>query len=544
MSRGKYIVLEGAQGVGKSTIASMVMHELQQLGIPARTMHEPDGKADATTKEIRRLTQDPKYPMNTRTEVLLYNAARSQSLEAVRAARYATSGDIVHRGPQLPYHAGQSSFMAEMTYIDYQRLNDIVSFAVGDMWPDLTVVLDAPVQMLHERVRQRGETERFDSLDAAMLERIRAGYLWEARQRNLPIVYATGRVDEVFRDVWQHIETTLDINTTATSEPVAVADLLAKSPAAKALQSKQASIEKTRVTTSYFIPQTLPDDIQCDYCDEIERIVGARRKLVGQLAHHLRTDDPAQHNDADAQKKALAILKPLLPVACTGESLRALIDTAERLELSSDVTGRLPAGFASSTETVQLTGCTPRNELDLLPAMLYESLDLPINEVKSTVAQWPYEVKSTLFQEYLRRYPTGKALAAAQYEWDFLTELTTLQDMPEALRATARLQLLTPRYGYTIPQEVEDAGLTDEYDDIFDQSLQLQSTLQARGYTAESQYATLLGHKQRWSLSSGYRDLTVIATNQSAPYTTKLAALLSEKHPLLEQSGRKQSNGS
>jgi dTMP kinase len=456
MSRGKYIVLEGPQGVGKTTLASMVVHELERLGIPARQMHEPDGQADPTTREIRRLTQDPSYPMNSRTEVLLYNAARSQSLELVRAVRDEGVVCVVDRS-YLSTLAIQ--FYGRNDIIDYQRLNDIIAFAVGDMWPDLTVVLDAPVQMLHERVRQRGETERFDSLDAAMLERIRAGYLWEARQRNLPIVYATGRVDEVFRDVWQHIETTLDINTTATSEPVAVADLLAKSPAAKALQSKQASIEKTRVTTSYFIPQTLPDDIQCDYCDEIERIVGARRKLVGQLAHHLRTDDPAQYNDADAQKKALAILKPLLPVACAGESLRALIDTAERLELSSDVTGRLPAGFASSTETVQLTGCTPRNELDLLPAMLYESLDLPINEVKSTVAQWPYEVKSTLFQEYLRRYPNGKALAAAQYEWDFLTELTTLQDMPEALRATARLQLLTPRYGYTIPPEVEAAGL-------------------------------------------------------------------------------------
>lgn len=541
MSRGKYIVLEGPQGVGKTTLASMVVHELERLGIPARQMHEPDGQADPTTREIRRLTQDPSYPMNSRTEVLLYNAARSQSLELVRTVRDEGVVCVVDRS-YLSTLAIQ--FYGRNDIIDYQRLNDIIAFAVGDMWPDLTVVLDAPVQMLHERARQRGETERFDSLDAAMLERIRAGYLWEARQRNLPIVYATGRVDEVFRDVWQHIETTLDINTTATSEPVAVADLLAKSPAAKALQSKQASIEKTRVTTSYFIPQTLPDDIQCDYCDEIERIVGARRKLVGQLAHHLRTDNPAQYNDADAQKKALAILKPLLPVACAGESLRALIDTAERLELSSDVTGRLPAGFASSTEPVQLTSCTPRNELDLLPAMLYESLDLPINEVKSTVAQWPYEVKSTLFQDYLRRYPNGKALAAAQYEWDFLTELTTLQDMPEALRATARLQLLTPRYGYAIPPEVEAAGLTDEYDDIFDQSLQLQSTLQARGYTAESQYATLLGHKQRWSLSSDYRDLTVIATNQSAPYTTKLAALLSEKHPLLEQSGRKQSNGS
>jgi hypothetical protein len=164
--------------------------------------------------------------------------------------------------------------------------------------------------------------------------------------------------------------------------------------------------------------------------------------------------------------------------------------------------------------------------------MLYESLDLPINEVKSTVAQWPYEVKSTLFQEYLRRYPNGKALAAAQYEWDFLTELTTLQDMPEALRTTARLQLLTPRYGYTMPPEVEDAGLTDEYDDIFDQSLQLQSTLQARGYTAESQYATLLGHKQRWSVVLSIAEIKHLKSFTAAAYEP-LIARVKEIHPLL-----------
>jgi thymidylate kinase len=47
-------------------------------------------------------------------------------------------------------------FYGRNDIIDYQRLNDIIAFAVGDMWPDLTVVLDAPVQMLHERARQRG----------------------------------------------------------------------------------------------------------------------------------------------------------------------------------------------------------------------------------------------------------------------------------------------------------------------------------------------------------------------------------------------------
>lgn len=530
MSRGKYIVLEGAQGVGKSTIASMVLHELQQLGISARTMHEPDGKADATTKEIRRLTQDPKYPMNTRTEVLLYNAARSQSLEAVRAAR--DSGDIVIVDRSyLTTLAVQ--FYGRGDIQDYQRLNDIVSFAVGDMWPDMTIVLDAPVQMLHERAKKRGETERFDNLSAETLERIRAGYLWEAKQRNMPVVYATGRVDEVFEAVWRHIALLLELERTTESEPTPIAAVLAKSPAAAVLSAKQ-NTEPSREPHTYYIPPSLPDDVQCDYCDDIERIVTNRRKLVQKLAAHMRAENTATQDETVAKKAALRLLRPLLPVACARDELRNLLRTTEPLELPTDIQKRLPNGFASSTERVRLVSYAPRNELDLLPSMLYESLDLPINEVKATVETWPYEVKSQLFLDYVRQYPNGKALTGATYEWDFLAEFGLLQDLPDEVRSRVKLQPLTPRYGYDVPTEIEAAGLSDDYDAIFDQSLQLQSTLQARGSTTESQYATLLGHKQRWST---VLPIGVIANGLAGnPALTRVMAdLLAEKHPILSE---------
>src|SRR6185369_13341280 len=115
-------------------------------------------------RAIRRLTQDPRYPMSTRTEVLLYNAARSQSLEVIRSA--------VENGVICLVDRSYLTTLAIQYYgrgdvPDYAAINDIINFAVGDMQPDLMVVLDAPASTLKERVRVRSNTERFDNLDEA-----------------------------------------------------------------------------------------------------------------------------------------------------------------------------------------------------------------------------------------------------------------------------------------------------------------------------------------------------------------------------------------
>jgi hypothetical protein len=151
--------------------------------------------------------------------------------------------------------------------------------------------------------------------------------------------------------------------------------------------------------------------------------------------------------------------------------------------------------------------------------------------VKATVETWPYEVKSGLFERYVRQQPEGKALAAATYEWDVLLALTVLTELPETIRANTMLQQITPRYGYDVPAEVEEAGLSNDYDDIFDQSLALHSTLQARGFTDEAQYATLLGHKQRWSLMTQPNDLR--STPKDSALAVPLLQRLHESHPLL-----------
>ena len=102
-------------------------------------------------------------------------------------------------------------------------------------------------------------------------------------------------------------------------------------------------------------------------------------------------------------------------------------------------------------------------------------------------------------------------------------------------------QPLSPRYGFEIPKLIEDAGLTDLFEQCFDLSLELYSLLQANGYEAEAQYTTLLGHKMRWKVTYNAREAFHLhelrTTPQGHPGYRKLVNTMHEQlksvHPLI-----------
>ncbi|HEY1064102.1 MAG TPA: dTMP kinase, partial [Candidatus Saccharimonadales bacterium] len=222
MNKGRYIVLEGPEGVGKTTQINELAHRLQAAGLPVRVLREPDSQSDLTARALRQLTQDPRYPMNTVTEVLLYNAARSQSLQVIKKSVEQGIICIVDRN-YLTTLAIQYYGRGDVP--DYDTINRIISFAVNGVEPDLTIVMDAPVSALKERAKHRGAGERFDNLDVEFLERVRAGYLWEAKQRNLPVVFATEDAETVSNTIWQLVSESLAARPTST-EPAAVKDII------------------------------------------------------------------------------------------------------------------------------------------------------------------------------------------------------------------------------------------------------------------------------------------------------------------------------
>lgn len=196
---------------------------------------------------------------------------------------------------------------------------------------------------------------------------------------------------------------------------------------------------------------------------------------------------------------------------------------------------------------VELTDVWPRNELDLVPDMLYEHSNLSLRQLQDEVGNWPYDRKVEVLKAYAgerlnRRHRPGRALEKAHYSWDLVCDYGIFRDLQRhRMVDDLEWQQLTPRYGYDIPKLVEDAGLADLFEECFDISLQLNSLLQRDGYALEAQYATLLGHKMRWKVTYNAREafhLHELRTSpQGHPGYRKLVLQMHDKvrevHPLL-----------
>ncbi len=210
---------------------------------------------------------------------------------------------------------------------------------------------------------------------------------------------------------------------------------------------------------------------------------------------------------------------------------------------------QLPDSHATETEAVQLVSYWPKNELSLVPDMLYEHSTLPLKDIEKAVSRWPTSKKKKTYTTYMgerlnRRHKPGRAIEKAHYSWDLICDYGIFRDLQRhRIVDDLQWQLLTPRYGYEVPKLVEDAGLADLFEACFDKSLNLYSKLQSAGYSLEAQYATLLGHKMRWKVTYNAREafhLHEIRTSpQGHPGYRKLVQEMHEKlskvHPLMAE---------
>ncbi len=539
--RGKYIVIEGAEGVGKTTQVKKLAEALRGIEIPVKVFREPDGESDITLQTIRKITQDPSYPMNSRTEVLLYNAARSQSLKKIKQAKADGFVCLVDRS-YLSTLAVQYYGRGDIT--DYERLNDIIEFAVGDMQPDLMVVLDAPVDVLTARKAQTGETERFDQLNSEFLERIRSGYLWEARQRNLPIVYAQGSADDVFKELWGLITPILALrgNHATPSKPMSVADIIQDiktnevSDAAESTEPDALSYEQIPTPVTFFVPPELNEDERAVYTGKLSQIIDGYAAMVKQLTAYLLGE-----NAADMPSVATAIaeryLRACQPFAVLGErQLRPNID--DTVKALSDKL--LPRNYSSVSEPVRLVGRTPRNELDSIGVVLYEHSDVSMSDIRALLEVLPYEAKSRLLNSDLGSEQADTLLRTVSYEWDMISSFTVYEAFTRLTGCEqAVLQAPSPRLGFDTPSIIDDAGLTDAYAACFDTSLELYSTLQASQQNRAAECAVLLGHQMRWSVTVTAEQLAKLAVvNDTFPeeiraFVSTIFDVLASAHPLI-----------
>jgi dTMP kinase len=175
MSKGLFITLEGGEGAGKSTQMAFVQHLLQQtLGAAGKTLHvtrEPGGTE--LGEQIRNLLLDHRQTaMDSDTELLLMFAARAQHLaQLIRPALSAGEWVLCDRFTDATY-----AYQGGGRGIDMTRIAALEDWVQGRLRPDLTLLLDLPVDVGMARAGQRGELDRFEREQQAFFEQVRQTY--------------------------------------------------------------------------------------------------------------------------------------------------------------------------------------------------------------------------------------------------------------------------------------------------------------------------------------------------------------------------------
>ena len=203
-----FITFEGIEGSGKTTQIGRLVKNLERHGIPLIKTFEPGGTRIG--KNIRRILLDSRnWNLSPMTELLLYIADRAQHVEEViRPALEKGKWVICDR-----YFDATVVYQGEARGQDMRLIRDLNETSTGGIQPDITFLLDSPVEMGLRRARRREKTfahERQDRFERERVEfhhKVREGYLMQAHlnPQRFIVIDAAQTKDEVEERIFQHI---------------------------------------------------------------------------------------------------------------------------------------------------------------------------------------------------------------------------------------------------------------------------------------------------------------------------------------------------
>ena len=193
--RGRFVTLEGPEGSGKTTAARHLVDWLRGRGLEVVLTHEPGGTP--LGEEVRRLLlhlRDVSDALDPRADALLFAAARAQHVARVIAPALERGAWVVcarYVDSSFAYQGGGYGN-------DMDDLRRLQAFATRGLLPDLTILLDVPVEIGLARTRRRAEWNRFEDTEkVAFFEQVRAAYLRlaEAEPGRFRVVDGSGSVE-------------------------------------------------------------------------------------------------------------------------------------------------------------------------------------------------------------------------------------------------------------------------------------------------------------------------------------------------------------
>jgi dTMP kinase len=208
--RGKFITFEGGEGTGKSTQAAMLALRLEALGLEVALTREPGGSPGA---EIIRhvLLSGAAEPFGADVEAMLFAAARDDHVRCtILPALEAGKWVICDR-----FADSTRVYQGILGQVDERLIKGLERVSIGDLVPDLTLVLDVPVELGLERVTlRRGEAapDRFEAENVEFHQKLREAFLAiaAAEPERCAVIDAGAAKEAVARKVWNTVGARLD----------------------------------------------------------------------------------------------------------------------------------------------------------------------------------------------------------------------------------------------------------------------------------------------------------------------------------------------
>jgi len=203
---GKMISFEGSEGSGKSTQIARLASRLQKLGHDVVSVREPGGTEIG--EQIRNIIvhNSKGDEMCAETELLLFTAARAQLVREVIAPAL-TRGALVLSDRFLDSSTVYQGIGRNLAADPVQQIN---RFAVGNVMPDLTLVIDVPMEVSLERIRQRASDipDRMERENIGFYKKIREGYLLLAKSmpERLAVIDGAKGEDIIEKKIWAEVQ--------------------------------------------------------------------------------------------------------------------------------------------------------------------------------------------------------------------------------------------------------------------------------------------------------------------------------------------------
>ncbi len=197
MQKGKFITVDGVEGAGKSTQINFICEYLKDKGINVILTREPGGTE--ISEKIRELLLSTDSKMHSDTELLLMFAARNEHIYSKILPTLET-GDWVlsdrFTDASYAYQGGGRG-------LDINRIAQLEKWVIQGFTPDMTLLLDVPVDIGMQRVESRGAKDRIEQENLDFFNRVREAYIARSEQypQRIKLINASESVDNTSNQI-------------------------------------------------------------------------------------------------------------------------------------------------------------------------------------------------------------------------------------------------------------------------------------------------------------------------------------------------------